>query len=191
MEENKKVNMAAGILECSNCGRNIKPGDEYYEPEEDSVLCPGCYDFAFPKCEFCGTRVPEDDMEYWGDCYCCPECYEDFNPSFDPEENEEETTESYEAMLKRYIGRKSKSIRDDTVELEAEYDDCGLVTYKMEVYIDEEGIVTDISRLTAEILLSESERSESWGSYIIRNEDYVDKVDAMMLDLDLEDSNEE
>lgn len=191
MEENKKVNMAAEVLECSNCGRNIKPGDEYYEPEEGSVLCPGCYDGAFPKCEFCGERVPEDDMEYWGDCYCCPECYEEFNPSFDPEVNEEETTEAYEAMLKKYIGRKSETIRDDSVDLELECTDCGLVVYRMTVDIDENGVIYEISRLTAEIELSESQKSSSWGDYIIRNEDYVDKVDAMMLDLDLEDPDSE
>ena len=36
-------------------------------------------------------------------------------------------------------------------------------------------------------MLSESEKSSSWEDYIIRNEDYVDKVDEMMKDLDLEE----
>ncbi|MCR5303098.1 MAG: hypothetical protein K6E33_00940 [Lachnospiraceae bacterium] len=53
--------------------------------------------------------------------------------------------------------------------------------------IDEDGIVYAISKLTAEIMLSESEKSSSWEDYIIRNEDYVDKVDEMMKDLDLEE----
>lgn len=174
-------------LVCSNCSDDIKPGDEYAVQEDGSLLCFDCYDFAYPKCEFCKKRVAEDDMKYWGDCYCCPECYEGFNPSFDPDENEKETTEAYEAMLKRYIGKKSSSIRDKTVELETEYDDCGLVTYRMTVDIDEDGTIYEISRLTAEILLSETEKSSNWDSYMICNEDYVDKVDEMMLDLDLED----
>ena len=51
---------------------------------------------------------------------------------------------------------------------------------------DEEGIIYEISRLTAEILQSGSERSSSWEDYIIRNEDYSDKVDRMMRRLNLE-----
>ncbi len=186
MKDHIWVNTENENLECANCGEIIEPGDEYFEQEDGSVLCPGCFDFAYPKCEFCGERVSEDDIKYWGDCYCCPECYEGFNPTFDSEENERETTEAYEAMLKKYIGRKSETIRDDSVDLELECTDCGLVNYRMTVDIDEDGVIYGISRLTAEIMLSESQRSSSWGSYIIRNEDYVDKVDEMMKDLDLE-----
>lgn len=181
-----RVNTGKEILECSNCSDDIEHGDEYALFEDKTVLCLGCYDFAFPKCEFCGKRAPEDEMKYWGDCHCCPECYEDFCPSFDSDENKEETTEAYEAMLKRYIGRKSRSIRHDCVTLQKEYYDCGLVTYRLDVDVDENGIIRDISRLTAEILLSENEKSSSWDDYIIRNEDYVDKVDRMMKELDLE-----
>lgn len=173
-------------LECSNCGDDIKPDEEYALLEDGTILCLGCYDSAFPECVFCGKRVSELDMEYWGDCLCCPECYEGFNPSFDPEENEQETTEAYEAMLKKYIGRKSTTIRDDSVDLELECTECGLVYYRLTVDIDEAGTIYGISRLTAEIELSESQKSSSWGNYIIRDEDYVDKVDKMMKDLDLE-----
>lgn len=187
MDEMIRVNDSEETFECSNCSEEIEPGDEYAVTEEGKILCLGCFDFAYPECEFCKKRVPEDDMKYWGDCYCCPECYEEFNPSFYPKENEAETTEAYEAMLKRYIGKKASTIRDESVELEQEYSDCGLVTYRMTVDIDEDGIIFGISRLTAEILLSESEKSSSWGSYIIRNEDYTEKVDEMMLDLDLEE----
>lgn len=187
MEKNIWINTENEVLECANCGEDIEPGDEYVEMGDGSVLCPGCFDFAYPECEFCGKRVSEDDMLFWGDCHCCPECYEGFNPSFDPDENERETTEAYEAMLKRYIGRKSKTVRDDTVDMELECTDCGLVVYRMEVDVDEDGIIYEISRLTAEIMLSESERSSSWEDYIIRNEDYTDKVDKMMKDLCLED----
>ena len=172
--------------ECSNCREIIETDEEYAIQEDETILCYRCYSHQYPKCEFCGERIPEDDMKFWGDCYCCPECYEGFNPSFDEEKNEKETTEAYEAMLKRYMGRKARFVRDDSVDLELETSDCGLVNYKMTVDIDEDGVIYDISRLTAEILLSESERSSDWGSYIIRNEDYKDKVDEMMLDLDLE-----
>ena len=175
------------ILECENCGADIETGDEYIELEDGSILCLECFDSAYPKCEFCGKRVFEDDMKYWGDCYCCPKCYEGFNPSFDPEENINETTEAYEAMLKKYIGRKSKSIRDESVELEKEYYDCGQITYRMEVEIDEDGTIYEISRLSAEILLSESANSSDWDNYIIRNEDYEKKVADMMEELDLEE----
>ena len=77
----------------------------------------------------------------WGDCHCCPDCYEGFNPPFNSEENERETTEAYEAMLNKYIGKKSETIRDDSVDLELECTDCGLVNYKMTVNIDEDGII--------------------------------------------------
>ena len=86
-----KVNNGNANLECTNCGEDIEPGDEYFEQEDGSVLCPGCFDFAYPKCEFCGKRVSEDDIMFWGDCHCCPECYEGFNPTFDSEENERDT----------------------------------------------------------------------------------------------------
>lgn len=187
MDELLRKNTGEETLECSNCSDKIKPGDEYALLEDGTVLCTGCFDFAYPECEFCGKRIPEDDMKYWGDCLCCPDCYEGFCPSFDPEENEKETTEAYEAMLKKYIGKKSRSIRDESVELEREYDDCGLVTYRMEVDVDEDGIIYEISRLTAEILLSESANSSNWDDYIIRNEDYEDKVADLMEELDLED----
>lgn len=181
-----RKNTGKEMLECSNCFDDIKPGKNYAVVEDDSILCMECFDFAYPKCEFCGERVSEDDMKYWGDCYCCPDCYEKFCPSFDPDENEKETTDAYKAMLKRYIGKKTDKYRNESVDLESEYDDCGLVTYRLTVDIDEEGKIHDISRLTAEILLSESEKSSSWDDYIIRNEDYEDKVDAMMLDMELE-----
>lgn len=187
MDDLLRINTSQETLECSNCSDDIEPGDEYAVEEDGSILCVGCFDMAYPECEFCGKRVFEDDMKFWGDCYCCPECYEEFNPSFDAEENKRETTEAYEAMLKRYIGRKARLIRADSVDLELECTDCGLVNYRMTVDIDEDGIIYEITRLTAEIMLSESEKSSSWEDYIIRNEDYVDKVDEMMKDLDLEE----
>lgn len=186
MEKNIQLNTDNRKLECANCGRNIALGKEYVELADGSVLCYRCFDFAFPECEFCGKRVSTDDMKYWGDCYCCPECYEEFNPSFEPNVNEMETTEAYKAMLRKYIGRKTKYLQNDSVDLELECTDCGLVHYRMTVDVDEEGVIYEISRLTAEILLSESERSSSWESYIIRNEDYLDKVDKMMNNLYLE-----
>ena len=180
------INQEENPLKCGNCYRMIKIGDEYALLEDGTNRCMGCFDHLYPKCVFCGKRVPEDEMGWWGDCRCCPECYEDFNPSFNQEENEAKTNEAYQDMLSRYIGRKSRTVRDDTVELEIECTDCGLVIYRMKVYIDEEGIIYEISRLTAELLQSESERSSSWEDYIIRNEDYSDKVDKMMRRLNLE-----
>ncbi len=96
-------------LECSNCSRVISPGDQYAQIN-DSILCFGCFDWAFPKCEFCGKRVSEDDMLSWGDCNCCSDCYEGFNPSFNTEENEKETTNAYKVMSKKYIGKNPKPI---------------------------------------------------------------------------------
>ena len=93
-------------LQCENCFGTIKTGEEYALLEDGTIRCMGCFDHLYPKCEFCGKRVPEDEMEWWGDCRCCLDCYEEFNPSFNQEENEAETNDAYQDMLSRYIGRK-------------------------------------------------------------------------------------
>ncbi len=46
------------------------------------------------------------------------------------------------------------------------------IQYYMSVTVDENKRIIDISRLSAEMLLSESERSSKWSPYSIDPEDY-------------------
>ena len=187
MDEMLRKNDGKEKLECDNCYAGINIGEEFAKLEDGTIRCRRCFDHLFPICEFCGKRMAEDEVDYWGDCICCPECYEGFYPTFSQEENEVETNEAYQAMMKRYIGKKSNRYSSTSVELEETYYDVGQVTYKMEVWLDEEGKISDISRLTAEMLISETVNSSRWGSFIIRNEDYEDKVYDLMDKLELEE----
>ena len=172
-------------LECSNCGELIEEGDEYEELEDGTILCEPCYEELYSECVICGEMKLADDMQPWGDYPICPECLEEICPTFVRAENEKETTEAYESMKKRYIGRKVSNFEDVSCELEYDLDDpC--VKYTMSVDMDEDGIITDISRLSAELLLSEWVNGSNWRPYPIKSDDYEDLVDSIFEENDYE-----
>ena len=147
--------------------------EEYLEEYEDG-------DYA--RCEICEARVPEDELTWWGDCRICPDCLDERVPSFDEEENEAETTEAYEEMLERVLGLQTKHLRVGENLLTYDAGDETAQVYSVTVTVDENGVITNVSRMTCEIQLSESTTSSDWRPYPIDGEDYDWIIDEMLED---------
>lgn len=179
MEDEKKA-------VCMKCGREIDPETDDYEEiaddcegEECGLLCEECMD-KYAQCEMCGRLTLVEDLTYWGDVQICPDCLDAECPgmNFDEEWNIEQTTEAYEAMKARYVGRKAENHAGETLEMTMELDEpC--VTYSMEVTFDEDGVITDVSRLSAVVLLSEGCTSSDRRPYEIDEDDYEWVADDM------------
>jgi len=169
------------ISVCANCGAVLEEDDEQYTLEDGSVVCEDCYDEMFAACDLCGERVPVEELSYWGDCRICEACMEEQNPSFDEEENEEETAEAYEAMRQRWIGKHTEGLRVGENALSYT---CSVretdVSYALAVTVNDEGVITDISRLTAQMLMSEALTSSDWRPYAVDEYDYEDVVEEML-----------
>ncbi len=170
---------------CENCEELFC--EEDLIEEDDKYYCESCHDELFAECYICGKMTLKDDLQFWGDVEICPDCMEERCPSFDEAENEDDTTEAYEAMLKKYVGRKSQKERSRTVDLIYEFGDEVPYRYEISVTLDAEGKITDISRLIGCMLLSESERSSDWEPVAIDDEDYEDIAEYMLEELELED----
>ncbi len=96
-------------LICSCCGEIIDEDDSYYELEDGSIICDSCFDDQYGICDSCGKVELSDELTYWGDSLLCRSCLSDALPDleYDQEENEEETTEAFEEMKSRYLGKKT------------------------------------------------------------------------------------
>lgn len=188
--------LAEGDIVCSDCVdihcKECEKCHDLFEVEEmieedGDYYCENCHDELFSECEICGSMTPNDELQLWGDLQICPECMEERCPTFDAKENEKETTAAYEKMLKKYIGRKSGNQSGRKIDLEYEFGDETPMRYEISVALDEEGRITDVSRLSASMMLSESLQSADWRPYPIDNDDYEWIVDSMMDKLDLAD----
>ena len=74
-------------------------------------------------------------------------------------------------MKAKYIGRKALEYKSGTFDFDYDSDDpC--VHYTLFVTFDDEGVITDISRLSAEMLLSEDVKSSTTRDYPISDDDY-------------------
>lgn len=173
---------------CENCG-GLFQEDELTE-EDEKYYCEYCHNELFDECYMCGKMTLRDDLQFWGDVRICPDCMEEQCPSFDENENEEETTEAYEAMLSRYVGRKSTKFKGQKIDLSTGACDSN-TDYRITVTLDDDGFITDVSRLSAEMLLAESERSSEWHPYEIDSDDYEWVVDDLMEELELEEIGDE
>ena len=166
---------------CDCCGEIIDEDDEYEVLEDGTTLCSSCFENEYEECAMCGEIRHVDDMSWWGDCRICSDCLEEQCPSFDGEENEKETAQAYEAMKAKYLGRKSARYADRTVTLTYDLDEpC--VRYSLPVTFDKNGVITDIARLTARMILSEGITSSDTRPYAVDEEDYGWRVDAMFDD---------
>ena len=176
---------------CDCCGEIINEEEsEFYELEDGRIICETCFDYHFGKCEMCGKITEQDDLTFWGDIRICSDCLEDECPSFDEEEQEEETREAYEAMLKRYVGR-PVTLPDGENYLSYSLEDPDQpVTYDFTVTV-ENGHIKDISRLTATLLLSESYTSHEDRPYPIDPFDYESIAEDMLDEHVLEEDEEE
>ena len=131
---------------CAICGEILSDDDEGHLLKDKRLVCDGCFEYNCASCDDCGEYLEEEDLEYWGDDYrLCPECFEQYFPSFDSKKNLEETTDAYEAMKKRLIGRKTDQEEGRTISIETEMDDDSF-KYQIEVTIGDDGRISDISR---------------------------------------------
>lgn len=159
------------VITCTQCGEEIDP-DEAKEYDGE-IYCERCYDELFGVCDICGKQVMEDELRFWGDCRICPDCMAEECPEFDEEENEKDTQAAYKEMKKRFIGKKVVNLKCGEHGLEYQEDTGETeINYSIYVTIDEEGVIKDISRLKAEMLLSESLTSSETAPYKINSSDY-------------------
>ncbi len=154
--------------------------DEYYiedsmkalDDDDGTLVCEDCYEYRAEECGICGGHFLEDDMTFWGDIRICPSCLDDRCPSFDEEKVEEETQEAYDAFCAKYVGKRVLDQETGEIEFDETVGDEAPTCYSISVTIDENGVITEISRLTASMLLSEGERSSDWRPYPISSSDY-------------------
>ena len=140
----------------------------------------------------CGKIVANDDLQPWGDCSICRECMEENCPSFDEEENKEQTTEAYESMRQRVIGKKTIGLDSGINDLSFTSGDETDICYSFSVTLDDDDIITDVSRLSAEMLLCEGETSSSWRPYRIDPDDYESIIDYALKEyVDFEENEDD
>lgn len=94
-----------------------------YDCPEEGERGHDCFEYSCAECDECGAYVEEDDLEYWGDdMRLCPGCFEKYFPPYDEAKNLEETTEAYEAMLERLVGKKTDQ-EEGEIDIETEMDE--------------------------------------------------------------------
>ena len=168
---------------CANCGFDIEEDEEYHVTEDGSILCDNCFDTLYGICYMCEKITLIDDLEYWGDVLLCPKCMKEQCPDFDEEDNEEEVEAAYQAMLKKYIGRKSWKYEEGAHHLEyVDNDGETEKRYSVSIKVDKDGRIVDISRLQAMILLSESITTSNWKPYPIEDFDYEFVIEDLLDD---------
>ena len=170
---------------CAECGEPIEDGDEV-EIGDGEYVCPGCFDDNYFECEMCGAIQRADDAVQWGDCRICQDCLEEQCPSFDEEENLEETKPAREALRAKYIGKEAcEEYRGSTFEIEWGDDP----RYTMEITVDDDCLISDIAPISAEMLLWESVNSSEYRPYPIDPDDY--EIAAETIDEEVLAGNDE
>lgn len=166
---------------CSHCEEELSEEDEGHFLKDGRLVCDSCFEFSCAACDDCGEYVEEDELENWGDDYrLCPDCFEQYFPSFDKKKNLDETTEAYEAMKKRLIGKKTDRNEAVVVSIDTEMNDDSF-SYSIEVTIDEEGRISDISRYSVSRCRAIWERGEDWRDYPVDTADYAEDGPAESL----------
>lgn len=135
-----------------------------------------------PECSRCGIDLPMSRLIKWGDDLLCPDCMEMICPSFDERKNKAETESDYLAMKKRYIGRKVKDIRNEVRRIDIDMFGRAFIHYYMDIAVDKNGFITDVSRLEAIMLPGPHSSYEEGRLYPIEKEDYLTTVDVIFQD---------
>ena len=156
---------------CALCNEELSEDNEGHILQDGRLVCDDCFEFNCAACDECGDYVEEDDLTYWGDDYrLCPSCFEKYFPSFNEEKNLEETKEAYEGMLKRMIGKKTNQ-EEGIIEIETDMDEESF-RHSIKVAIDEDGRISNISRLTTLRCRYIGIKNEDWIDYPIDSSDY-------------------
>ena len=173
---------------CCKCGEPIDEDDEgAVELEDGSWVCSCCFDEHYITCDICGEIVPAGDSAYWGDAQICAACLEERCPSFDEQENLQETAAAYEACRAKYLGRTvAEQYRGQTVTVSWQFSDETDIDYELTVTVDDECRIADLSPIQAEMLLSEGISSSDRHPYPVCDDDYDyagDEIDTQLLDI--------
>ncbi len=136
----------------------------------------------FEGCSRCGIVLPKSKYIPWGTDMLCPDCMEMICPSFDEEKNKSQTTAAFQEMRKRYIGRKVRSVRGEVKRIDIDIYGRNFIHYYMDIAVDQQGIITDVSRLEAIMLPGPHSGYNEGRLYPITDEDYVTTVDVIFQD---------
>ncbi len=141
------------------------------------------YDYDdFEGCSRCGIVLPENKYIPWGTDMLCPDCMEMICPSFDEKINKSQTAAAYQEMRERYIGRKVKGIRDEIRRIDIDMYRFDFIHYYMDIAVDQQGIITEVSRLEAIMLPGPHSSYDEGRLYPITDEDYNTTVDVIFQD---------
>ncbi len=154
---------------CAMCGEDIEDVD-YHDLPDGRIVCDYCYDNITAECSECGTRYLKVCLERWKyDYILCPDCFKRYFPDFDQEENRKQTEAAYEAMKRRFVGRKVQEWNKLKIRTEMDEDSF---SYSIDIDMDENNVITDISRLTIKRCQSFGTARENWLPYPVSNSDY-------------------
>ncbi len=134
------------------------------------------------ECSRCGIVLPIKQFIKWGADRLCPDCMEMICPSFDEETNKLQTTMAYLGMKERYIGRKVKKVRNQIKRIDIDMYGRDFIHYYMDIAVDQQGFITDVSRLEAIMLPGPHSSYDEGRLYPITNEDYASTVDVIFQD---------
>lgn len=170
---------------CCQCGEPID--EDAVHLDDGSWVCASCFEDCYFTCDICGEITPVEDSSYWGDAQICAECLEERCPSFDKQENLQETAAAYEACRAKYLGRTvAEKYRGQTVTVSWGYSDETDIDYELTVTVDDECRIADLSPIQAEMLLSEGISNSERRPYPVCDDDYDnagDEIDTQLLDV--------
>ncbi len=135
-----------------------------------------------PECAHCGAVLPRSKYIQWGNDMLCPDCMEMICPSFNEAQNKAETNAAYLEMKDRYIGRKVKGIAGQVMWIDIDMFGHNFIHYYMDIAVDSNGYITDVSRLEAIMLPGPHASYDEGRLYPIKVEDYATTVDVIFQD---------
>ena len=133
-------------------------------------------------CSRCGIVLPKNQYIPWGTELLCPDCIEMFSPSFNESQNKAETNTAYLKMKERYIGRKVKGVRNEVKRIDIDMFGRVFIHYYMDIAVDQNGYITDVSRLEAIVLPGPHASYNEGRLYPITEQDYTTTVDVIFDD---------
>lgn len=138
--------------------------------------------FQSMECAKCGISLQNRKSFKWGKNVYCPDCYEMICPSFDQEKNLKETTEAYLEMKERFLGRKVKDICNEKKRIDIDFYSRKYVYYYLDITVNKNGIITDLSRLNAIELPGRHASLTEGRPYPVEPIDYSTTVDVIFED---------
>lgn len=190
LEANKQMMIDDGRLD------ELREDEPDMEDDDLVDMELGCISIQFPEelqnlvqCDYCEEYFPENELVSWGDdLKICPDCFKEEFPPFDQAKNDAETDNAYQAMKKRYIGKKWDEYADKSIC--TDMDDDGY-RYSIDVETDENNIITNVSRLQLERCRSIWMTGEDWRRIPIDASEYEEDgmADCLLEDNIVEDDD--